>query len=125
MFVTNLPILPKGSSRILVNRHDSGYIGSTSEPCMPAPSILKVILPAGKVPAGSTVTKRTGTKAYHLADRLVLRGDDRKEVRAQPGCLFLLAEASAEVEATPDTLEVVWLAPDYALLDYLDPSEDV
>lgn len=37
---------------------------------------LKVILPAGEVPLGSKVSKRTGEKIYTLRDRLCVYGVD-------------------------------------------------
>lgn len=84
--------------------------------------IVKVILPAGQVPLGSTVCKRSGAKEYKLLDHLRVFGEERREVKAQPGCRFMVSEGDAE--AIPDTLEILWLATDDALLEYLDPPED-
>lgn len=85
---------------------------------------LKIILPAGEIPLGSTVTKKTGTKEYLLKDRLRVFGEtgDRREIVAQPGCVFLVSEGDAN--AIPSTTEMLWTCQDWQLERWLHPPED-
>lgn len=109
---------------------------------MPAHMLMEitVVLPAGKIPLGSTVTKRTGRKTYTLKDRLrvfsvpltkaekeagAVRGEGQ-EVVAEPGVLFLVNEGDAN--AIPSSTELMWTTTAQYLTDWLrhglDPYKD-
>jgi len=101
---------------------------------------ITVVLPAGKIPLGSTVTKRTGRKTYTLRDRLRMfpvpltkaeRESDavpaeRQEIVAEPGVLFLVSEGDAN--AILSTTELMWTTTAERLTDWLrhglDPYAD-
>jgi hypothetical protein len=104
---------------------------------------VKVLLPAGKIPVGATVTKKTGTKEYKLLDRLrvfpvALTKTERlaaqarnekpvvQEIKAQPGVLFLVCDGNAN--AILATTELMWTTTAerlcYHLKHTLDPYRD-
>jgi len=101
---------------------------------------VKVLLPAGKIPLGATVTKRTGKKQYKLLGRLRMfpaplpkaereAGGEKpavQEIRAEPGVLFLVSDGDAN--AIKATTELMWTTTAeelvYHLQHTLDPYRD-
>ncbi len=90
-----------------------------------AEQVYKLILPAGNVPLRSTVTKRTGQAEYTLGDKLKVYGEkgEQRELRAEHGSLFLI-DRNGNANVIPASKEVVWLAPKWAISEFLDPPED-
>ena len=89
---------------------------------------LKVILPAGQIPLGAVVTKRTGHKEYILGDCVKVYGvaiaralvtDPR--VQASAGTVFLISKSYAN--SIPTTTELVWVTDHDELIDYLNSLE--
>tara|TARA_R110000824_G_scaffold38621_4_gene117874 strand:+ start:672 stop:1034 length:363 start_codon:yes stop_codon:yes gene_type:complete len=93
---------------------------------------VKIIMAAGKIPNGSTVTKLRGTKEYLLKGEIRVfpvsvsskERRARKEageelpkaqiIKALGGTCFLVCDGDAN--AIPSTLELIWLArPDAAI----------
>jgi hypothetical protein len=69
---------------------------------------LRVLLPAGEIPSGATVAKRTGENRYTLSYDLMLYQEDalRKE-GAQPvrvEGLFLVGERASITQVKPETM---------------------
>ena len=73
--------------------------------------ILKVILPAGKIPEDASVTKLTGTVQYVLRKSLVIYSDvagkPRQDIKADEGCVFMIGERSTTV--VPASKELIWI----------------
>ena len=101
---------------------------------------IKVILPAGRIPQGATVTKRTGTKTYTLFDEIriwpINATGSREEreaadptaqvrfVKASPGTRFLMDISRAgNASAIPMTLELIWATKESTLLSFLRKNE--
>lgn len=85
---------------------------------------MKVIMPAGQIPLGSTVTKIKGEKPYNLTDRLRVFSSDgspRRDILAEKGTVFLVHEGDANAIAA--STEVVWLTNSEELLTYLGDIE--
>lgn len=81
-------------------------------------TLMKVLLPAGSIPNGALITKRTGTAEYRLhrglrfyatkeaKDKL---GEETRTVDAKDGCVFLVDEEKGTVNVYPRTTEFMWL----------------
>jgi hypothetical protein len=97
---------------------------------------ITVVLPAEKIPLGSTVTKVRGRKEYKLVDRLrvyPMRLADQEagesvpqEIVAEPGVRFLLDGGTAN--AILASTELMWTTSGQYLVDWLrrglDPYKD-
>lgn len=86
----------------------------------------RLIIKAGDVPLGATVTKRTGRRPYKLGDKLVvygLKSDAPRELKAESGVLFLISEGGT-ANAIPADTEVVWECSAEELRMMLDPPDD-
>ncbi len=74
--------------------------------------IFKLLMPAEEVPEGATVTKRAGTKLYELRRKLTIygpAGGQAREITADEGCVFLIANAGTINAISGDT-EVIFHA---------------
>ena len=81
-------------------------------------TLMKVLLPAGNIPNGALITKRTGTAQYRLhrglrfyatkeaKDKL---GEATRTVDARDGCIFLVDEEKGTVNVYPCTTQFMWL----------------
>lgn len=55
---------------------------------------LRVLLPAGQVPCGSVITKRTGTKEYTIRDSIRIHHKGWVQVIRSVGLRYLIAKGS-------------------------------
>jgi len=75
---------------------------------------MKVILPAQAIPAGSTVTKITGQKAYILRDDIKIYGSVNpeqqemlRELRADKGTRFMVS-SDGNISIVAGESELIW-----------------
>lgn len=100
-------------------------------------TLMKVLLPAGSIPDGALITKRTGTNQYRLHRGLRFYatkeakeklGEETRTLDAKDGCVFLVDEEKGTINVYPCTTEFLWLvrAEELAwhLKDALYPEED-
>ena len=68
---------------------------------------MKVLLPAGQIPDGTVVTKRTGTKPYTLKESVKVYGEpsQRQEIKGD-GVRFLVS-ADGGINAVSETVELL------------------
>ena len=88
---------------------------------------IKVILPAGQIPLGATVTNRTGRKEYVLQDppRMFPTPNasfEAQVIKAELGVRFLVNDGDAN--AIPNDLELVWFTTRDSLRYWLDPPTE-
>ncbi len=85
--------------------------------------MFRVIMDAGSIPLGSTVTKVKGDKAYTLTDKLTVYGEtgERRELKAYAGARFLVS-GDGNASAVSETTDLLWYAEDWQLLEMLDIS---
>jgi hypothetical protein len=93
---------------------------------------MQVLLPAGLIPLGSVVTKRTGQKTYVLADKITVYVDaiagltmQRQEIRAEENCVFMVSDAnpgssSAGINAVGKETMLMWHVEEEELRYWLD-----
>jgi hypothetical protein len=63
-----------------------------TDPLSPLTQVA-LLLPAGVVPDGTPVTKRTGEKEYHVTRAIRIHEGPRvHELKAEPGTVFLMAD---------------------------------
>lgn len=83
---------------------------------------MRVLLPAGDIPLGSTVTKRSGETEYVLRDALRIYGPDKQvqTISAQGGACFLVSP-SGDATAISATTLLLWSVEDEEyLLSWLE-----
>lgn len=88
---------------------------------------IKVIMPAGELPNGARVTKKTGEKVYTLRDEVRMfattsgAGDQAvvHKLTAGEGARFIVGE-NGDGAAIPSTLELVWHTFENDLRHFLD-----
>lgn len=88
--------------------------------------VVKVIVPAGRVPNGATVTKRNGTNVYTVAREIRVYMQERVPptvVKAEDGGVFLL-NGGPSVSCVSGTTELVWHADPDSLVRALVMEED-
>lgn len=85
--------------------------------------MIKVILPLASIPNGSLVTKRTGAKEYKVVNEIRIYGDRPQTIKAEGGARFLMANDGSVCALSGET-EVVWLADEDVLLNYLEELEE-
>ena len=91
---------------------------------------LKVILPAGEIPAGSRVRKIGGEKPYILRESIQIffqeKDRPRQEVKAEKGLRFLVPmnDMAGTVNAISVGTELVWLVEDSEFRDWIDDLYD-
>lgn len=66
---------------------------------------MKLVLQIKDVPEGVEVTKPTGNKLYRVANSIKIYGENKKEIKADPGVLFLI-DAHSNVTCVKDTMDV-------------------
>ena len=86
---------------------------------------MKIILPAGEIPIGSRVTKRTGTSTFKLIDMVQIysdiKGEPSKKIRADEGVRFLIGvNGGGDINAISDKTELCWITSRDELLDFLE-----
>lgn len=86
---------------------------------------MKIVLPAGEIPIGSRVTKRTGTNVYKLIDMVRIfsdiKGEPAKKIKADEGVVFLTGvQGGGDINAVSAKTELVWITDRETLLDYLE-----
>lgn len=86
-------------------------------------NIHGVLIDLGDVPLGATVTKRTGSKTYTVADKVrIFTTTDAEskvvEIPAARGCRFLVKDT--DISAVPATDIVRWLVDTAELADALE-----
>ena len=85
--------------------------------------MIKVLLPASKIPLDSIVTKRTGEKKYILKDKIIIFNKpdtDTKNtvIKAEDGSRFLISEDYNNI-VSHDTI-LCWITSKKDLLIYLE-----
>lgn len=82
---------------------------------------MKVVMHAGDIPDGATITKRTGQKEYTLKDKIVVYTDKESTAAAitlqTPGVKYLTGDSS--INAVSSDVELVWHTDLTALHRYL------
>lgn len=86
--------------------------------------MIKVILKAGSIPLGSTVTKVRGDKTYLLKDRLTLfdAQSQIRELKASVDTKILVSSNGDGVAVSNDT-ELCWYADEQDILNFLTKEE--
>ena len=87
---------------------------------------VRLLLPAGEIPAGSRVTKPSGNKIYELLDKIVIYlGDGQRTViPAESGVHFLAASNDGRFNAIPSDQELAWVVDEEDLLQWLEHRRD-
>jgi len=81
---------------------------------------IKVIMPVGDIPLGTTVTKLTGKKEYLIRDEFRIYEDDSNyAVTAKSGTRFMVSD-DGNVECVPADYEALWHVDAETLMNYLD-----
>lgn len=83
---------------------------------------FKLLLPAGYIPDGSAVSKRTGEVQYTLKRSLRIYNHDTSApnaVEGKDGTVFLVGERGA-IDAYPSTTLLQWVVDGRELLDWLE-----
>ena len=70
--------------------------------------MLKIIIEAGQVPDGATVTKVTGAKEYTLSSEIRFYGDESPNIKADKDVRFLINGDSVNIISAYK--EVAWYA---------------
>jgi len=86
------------------------------EPKIEASDVIRVLLPAHKIPEGATVTKRSGDKLYTLRRELLLYTNEGKNVLAS-GCF--LCDNVGNANQVDSELELHWVLTTNELLEKL------
>lgn len=88
------------------------------------PIEFKVVLPAYRIPSNSRVTKPTGSVQYMLTRSIRVYGDadQRREVAASGGTVFLIDPRTGNANAMPGTTELLWVTSRSGLDKVLDPD---
>lgn len=86
--------------------------------------MIKVILPARKIPEGSTVTKLTGTVKYEVHDSVVIYGTDgeKVEIKADEGCRYLCHPGRVEINAIQEDKELIWEVDEWRLASIIEEN---
>jgi len=85
--------------------------------------MLKVLLPLRDVPLLTTVTKRTGRKEYLVKGAIHIHGTTPQVIEAEEGVLFLVSKAG-EINAVPDTTEVIADLADCEVMQILEEQHE-
>ncbi len=80
---------------------------------------MRVLLPAGDIPIGATVTKRTGEKPYILRDKITIYTEPKQEIKAGDQARFLVGE-NGDANVVAMTTELLWTVSEDELSDYLE-----
>ena len=85
--------------------------------------MIKLLLPAKRIPIGSTVTKKTGQVELTLCDSVTIYCSDgsqpRQTIKANAGAVFLRDERG-NYNAISDETELVWTMDMEDLRDWAD-----
>ncbi len=92
--------------------------------------LIEVLLPAGDIPDGATVTKRTGAKEYKLKHKIKIYADKDSGTSAQvleaDGVKYLTGDGA--INAISDKVVLIWKTTTgelhQFLEDMLNPEED-
>lgn len=87
---------------------------------------LMILLPASDIPAGSTVTKRTGDKEYILRDRITAYGENGKGMELTPdaGMRFMVDPTTGNANIISGDKIICWKTDRYELQAHLEALED-
>ena len=89
---------------------------------------MKVIMTAGEIPLGATVTKKMGEKKYTLSEKVIIWGDTKErqqEIKADADTRFLMAQdMSPSISAISVTTELVWHVDSRTLYNALGKMHD-
>jgi hypothetical protein len=81
--------------------------------------MMRVLLPAGDIPIGATVTKRTGEKPYILRDKITIYTEPKQEIKAGDQARFLVGE-NGDANVVAMITELLWTVSEDELSDYLE-----
>ena len=73
--------------------------------------IVKIILPAAKIPLNSIVTKKNGTYEYEIVDSITIynKEGEKQVIMADSGTRFLLSKNNpSSINAINGETELVW-----------------
>ena len=80
---------------------------------------MRVLLPAGEIPIGATVTKRTGEKPYILRDQITIFTEPKQVIKAGDQARFLVGD-NGDVNVVAMVTELLWTVSEDELSDYLE-----
>lgn len=71
---------------------------------------MKLLIELGRVPEGSSITKKTGTKQYTVKDeiRIYVNEKEYQIIKANQGCRLLIDHQGLSHSAMSSDVEVVW-----------------
>jgi hypothetical protein len=82
---------------------------------------FRLLIEAARIPMGSIVTKRTGSKEYILRDKIRIFGEqgEPKEVKASEGALFLVNDGG-DLNVIGSSTLLLWHTDRWELTDWLN-----
>lgn len=85
---------------------------------------MKVIVRAEFIEDGTTVTKVKGQKTYTLKRSIKIYGENRREIKCDPGCVFLM-DSDGNIDMVPGDRElVVHVHPEDLMYDIQEAMEE-
>ena len=81
-------------------------------------------MPAGRIPIGSTVTKRTGEKPYNLRDKITIYSEPKQEIHAGNQARFLVNPETGDASLVAMTTELFWSASESQLRSFLNDLDN-
>jgi hypothetical protein len=81
--------------------------------------MLRVLMPAGEIPVGATVTKRTGEKPYILRDKITIYTEPKQEIKAGDQARFLVGD-NGDVNVVAMVTELLWTVSESQLSEFLE-----
>lgn len=82
---------------------------------------IKVVMPAHKIPVGSTVTKRTGQALYQLKDVITVydANGNKREIKPLDGSRFIVNDR-LDINSVGADTELMWHVDPERLYQYLE-----
>ena len=83
--------------------------------------MYKIIIQANEIPLGSIITKIRGEKEYVIRNEIIIYNKDgaKTNIKAQGSSRFLIND-TGDINVVGPDLELVWLAGEYELVQYLN-----
>lgn len=89
------------------------------------PLSLRILLPAGEIPSGSVVTKRTGEKEYTLVQEVTIYGPEKNQeriIKSDENSRFL-DSGNGQFNAVGSQTLLLWRAERWELQEYLEGAD--
>jgi hypothetical protein len=80
---------------------------------------MRVLLKAGEILLGSTVTKRTGEQEFTLRDSITIYTEPKQVIKALAYARFLVS-SKGDISVVAMETELLWVASDHELLEFLE-----